>query len=815
MSILLQDIRFALRMLLKHRLATLVSIVALALGIGANTAIFSVAEGFFIHPVPLPHLDRLAGISNSRPHEHIELGGVAPATYFDWVDRVKSFDELAAHEWDEINLTGDSAPQKVQAFAVSSNFFHLLDVSPIMGRVFLPEEEVPGKEHEIILSYGLWERSFGSDPSILNKQVKVDGVTSTVVGVMGKGFEFPLPAEAWVPLALTTADRNVRDNRVLRVIGHLRPDATLSQASAEMQAISRQQLASFPDVYKGWDIDVRSLADFVVGDLNRQYTLLFLGSVGFVLLIACLNIANIQFARMTSRAKEIAVRRTLGGSRWRIVRQLLTETILLSLAGAVIGLALAQWEIQLIVTNMPPDVAKFIAGWKTIHLDAGAFFFTLAIAVCCGIVAGLAPALLSSQAALGETLKEAGRGSSVGASRHRARNALVVAEVSLALILLVGAGLLVKNFHGLLAVNNNFTPQTLLTMNLQLTDAVYPQASSRAAFHEQALQRLSALPGVESAGLVSNVPYANGGGAWRSNFAIQGRAPETRGEAISAMVETASPNYTSMLRIGLLEGRELEDSDRSDTQPVCLVSESLVRNYFDGHNPLGHKIRIGKDEPANASEWMTVVGVVRDVRYSWINKEIIPTMYRSFRQSPTHFTTLILRTRGQDPAQLAPSVRSAIAAIDPNLPLYNVKPFDKVIIESIVGMAYVAAIMAVLGIIALVLASVGVYGVMSYVVSERTHEIGIRMSLGAGTRDILSLVLRKGLVLTALGLVLGFPVAILMARALSGLFFGVEPTDPVALFGVPLLLAAVAALACYLPARRASRVDPLSALRYE
>lgn len=796
-------------------MATLVSIVALALGIGANTAIFSVAEGFFLHPVPLPHLDRLAAISNSRPHENIELSGVAPATYFDWVARVQSFDELAAHEWDEINLTGVSAPQKVQAFAVSPNFFHLLDVYPVKGRVFLPEEEVPGKEHEIILSYGLWERSFGSDPAILNKHVKVDGLTFTVVGVMGKGFEFPLPAEAWVPLALTTADRKVRDNRILRVIGHLRSGVSFSQASAEMQAIADQQLASFPDVYKGWDVDVRTLAEFVVGDLNRQYTLLFLGSVGFVLLIACLNIANIQFARMTSRSKEIAVRKTLGGSRWRIVRQLLTETILLSLAGAAVGLALAQWEIQLIVTNMPPDVAKFIAGWKTIHLDAGAFLFTLAIAVCCGIVSGLAPALLSSHVALGESLKDGGRGSSVGARRHRARNALVVAEVSLALILLVGAGLLVKNFHGLLTVNNNFTPQTLLTMNLQLTDAVYPQASSRAAFHEQALERLSALPGVESAGLVSNVPYADGGGAWRSIFTIQGRAPQTRGEDISAMVETASPNYTPMLHIGLLDGRQLEDSDRADTLPVCLVSESLVRNFFEGQSPLGHKIKVGKDEPANSSAWMTVVGVVRDVRYSWINKEIIPTIYRSFRQSPPHFTTLILRSRGQDPSQFASGVRSAIGAIDPNLPLYNVKPFDKVIIESIVGMAYVAAIMGVLGIIALVLACVGVYGVMSYVVSERTHEIGIRLSLGAETRDILSLILKSGLLLAALGLAIGFPVAILMARALSGLFFGVEPTDPFALVGVPLLLASVAALACYLPARRASRVDPLSALRYE
>jgi putative ABC transport system permease protein len=813
MNTLLQDVRFALRMLRKHRLATLVSVLALALGIGANTAIFSVAEAFLIHPVPIPNVDRIAALNNSRARETIELAGVAPATYFDWVARAQSFDEMAAYEWDEINLTGTTAPQKVQAFAVTSGFFHLAGVSPVIGRAFLPEEEEPGKDREIILGRGLWERTFGSDPNILNKQVKVDGLGFTVVGVMDKGFEFPLPAEAWVPLALNPEQRKVRDNLNLHAIALLRAGASLRSARAEMQTIFKQQVAAYPDAYNGWHVDVRSLGDYTVGDLNRQYTLLFLGAVGFVLLIACFNIANIQFARMTSRVKELAVRRALGGSRWRIVRQLLTESILLALVGAAIGLALAKWEIQLILANMPADVAKFIAGWKTIQLDNGAFLFTLLIALACGVVSGIAPALLSSHATFGDSLKETTRGSSVGAKRHRVRNVLVVAEVSLALILLVGSGLLVKNFRGLLNINNNFAPQTLLTMNVMLPQAEYALASSRAAFHEQALERLAAMPGIESVGLATSVPFANGGGAAQYNFQIEGRPPAERGEVVAGIVETVSPNYTAMLHIAVLDGRELADTDRAGSLPVCVVSDSLARRYFPGQTPIGHKIRLNSTDPSNP--WMTIVGRVRDVRYSWINKEVIPTIYRNFRQFPRAYTTFLVRTRGQDPTQYATGARAAIAGVDPNLPLYNLKPFDRVIIESIVGLAYVAVIMAVLGVIALVLASIGVYGVMSYIVSERTHEIGIRMSVGAQTADILGMVLRNGLMLTAFGLAIGFPVAFLLARALSGLFFGVDASDPSALIGIPLLLAAVAALACYLPALRASRVDPLQALRYE
>jgi putative ABC transport system permease protein len=472
---------------------------------------------------------------------------------------------------------------------------------------------------------------------------------------------------------------------------------------------------------------------------------------------------------------------------------------------------MAQWDLSVILSHMPADVAKFIAGWKTIRMDTNAFLFTLAIAVASGIISGIAPSLLSSRTSVSESLKESGRGS-VSRARGRLRGTFVVAEISLALVLLVGAGLLVKNFQGLLHVNENYSPQTLLTMNLTLPETQYAKPAARLAFHEQVLERLSSAPGVQSASLVSHVPYSNGGGVPTSTFSIEGHPPAQRGEHVEAIVETITPNYFAALNIALRDGRLLTDSDGAQATPVAVISASLARRYFPGENPLGKHIKVGNADSDHP--WMTVVGVVNDVHYMWIVKEEFPTIYRSFRQAPPYFTTLMLRTPG-DPLQFVSTTRAHIAAIDPDLPLYNIKSMDKVITESIIGIAYVASMMAVLGVIALVLASVGVFGVMSYSVSERAHEIGIRMSLGAQTADILRMVLRSGMTLTVLGLAIGLPIAFALARALAALLFGVEATDPFSFIGLPLLLAGVAALACYLPARRAARLDPLKALRYE
>ena len=495
----------------------------------------------------------------------------------------------------------------------------------------------------------------------------------------------------------------------------------------------------------------------------------------------------------------------------RIVRQLLIESVMLSLFGAVVGIFLAQWILSVILSHMPPDIARYIAGWKTIRLDFGAFLFTFAVALASGLLSGIAPSLMSSRTNISETLKESGRGASSGRARHRLRSVLVVAEVSLSLVLLVGAGLLVKGFNALLTVNQQYHPESLLTLNLDLPQLQYPQRSARATFHDRLLQSLSTIPQVQSAALATTVPYGNGGGTDAERFLIEGRPVEQREESRTAIMETVSPNYFAVMSIGLRDGRTFTDSDGDGTQPVAVISRSLASRHFPGENPLGKKIQVAGSKP---DTWLTVVGVVDDVRYNWIQKDALPTLYRPYRQNPTYYTTVVLRTDG-DPPKFTSAVRSKIAAIDPDLPIYEVKPLSQVITESIVGISYVAAMMAGIGIIALVLASVGVYGVMSYSVSERTHEMGIRMAMGASEGAINRLVVGNGMLLTGIGIAIGLPLAFGLARALSSLLFGVSATDPFAFIGLPLILGAVAFLASYLPARRAVRVDPLTALRYE
>jgi putative ABC transport system permease protein len=812
MNTLMNDIRFGIRMLWKHKMASLVCAIALGLGIGSTAAMFSMAEAFLLHPVPLKDASRVVALSDFRPDESAFMIPVSPATYLDWRAQASSFEKLGASDWNDINLTGDGPPQRVTGFNVSANFFELLGVQPAMGRGFLPQEEQLGGHREIILSHGLWERRYGSDPAILGKIAKVNDESYTIVGVMGKGFNYPMTAEAWTPLAFTDKERANRESRYVSVLGRLQPHVSFSQAKAEMMTLRERQAGEFPDAYKGWKLSVMPLTEFASGNLTRQYTIMLLGAVGFVLLIACADVANVQFARVTGRQKELAVRTAMGASRSRIVRQLLLESVLLSLAGAALGLLLARWQIALLLRNMPPDVAKFIAGWNTISLDLGAFCFVLAIAVASGILSGIAPALFVSRTNVSETLKESGRGASSGRVRHRLRSALVVGEITLSLVLLVGAGLLVKGFHALLTVNDKSQPATLLTMGYRLPDVKYQKNEARISFNDRILERLSALPHVQAAALVTSVPYSNFGGGDTHPFSIAGRPAAERGEKPAALLQTVSPNYFAVMNIALREGRGFTESDRASSLPVAVISKTLALRYFPGENPLGHKIKAGAAE-SNAA-WLTIAGVVDDVHYNWINKEFLPTLYILCSQTPELYSSIVLKTDGQ-PLNLVSAARREFSAIDADLPLFNVKSLDQVITESIIGFAYVAALMGIIGIIALVLATVGVYGVMSYSVSERTHEIGIRVAMGATTGQILRLIIGNGMFLTILGILIGMPIAIALATSLSSLFFGVSSKDPISFVVLPLTLAAVALLASYIPARRALRVDPLVALRYE
>src|SRR6202790_4745747 len=523
-----EEIRYGVRMLVKHRLTTVVCVVAVAAGLGAESTVVNLAEAFLLHPVPFENANRLVALVDSHADANgISFGQdqspVAPATYFEWKKEAHSFDEITAYAWNELNLTGNPSPQKIQAFQVSANFFETVGVQPQLGRMFLSEEEEAGKDQEIILGHALWEQRYASDPHVIGKNIKVNGKSFTIVGVMSKGFDFPKPAEAWIPLSFDVKERLRRNSRWLFVLGRLKPGVPFAQGAAEMQSISQRQAQAYPDTSKGFRLYPRPLQVFVTGDLTRQYTFLLLGAVGFVLLIACADVANVQFARVTGRQKELAVRTAIGASRGRTIRQLLIESVLLSLVGAVLGLFLAHWQLTLMLQHMPPDVAKFIAGWDTIRLDVGAFCFALAIVVASGLLSGVAPALLVSRTNVSETLKESGRASSTGRARHRLRSALVVAEVALSLVLLVGAGLLVKGFYALLTVNDYLHPETLLSLSMNLPELKYARNETRLSFDDRTLQRISSLPHVQSVALASAIPYANGGGVDADTFSVEGR----------------------------------------------------------------------------------------------------------------------------------------------------------------------------------------------------------------------------------------------------------------------------------------------------
>ncbi|HEY6308075.1 MAG TPA: ABC transporter permease [Candidatus Angelobacter sp.] len=809
---LFQDVRYGLRMLGKNPAFTLVAVITLALGIGANTAIFSIADAFLLRPVTFPDTDRLVMVMELSPGQTDDWNTVASGNLEDWKQQSNSFEPLAAGRWSNFNLTGSGDPLRVHGFEVTPNFLDTLRMKPARGRGFLPGEDMPGHDSEVVLGYGLWQRQFGSNEHIVGSIIELNGEAHTVVGVMPKGFSFPPSAELWVPMAMSGRERTSRNNHTLYVVTRLKAGRALPEAQAEMNAVSARLEASYPKTNQGWHVHVIPIATFVTGDLTRSYTLLLLGAVGFVLLIACANVANLQFARSTVREREMAVRLSLGAGRWRVIRQLLAESVVLGLGGAVLGLLLAEWGVKLILAYMPPDVAKYLPGWDTIAIDWRAFMFTLSMAMLAGVISGLAPAAQSAKVDLNEALKEGARSGTTSSSRHRLRSAFVVLQVMLSLVLLVGSGLMVKSVRTLIALNHDFSPSTMLTLHLNLPDTKYKNAQQMSAFYDRMLEEVSTAPGVRSAAIATQLPFAEGGSLNLYTFSIEGRPVSSAQDMHTAVGQWVSPGYLPLMGISLREGRLLSDDDTASTLPVAVISQRLAARYWPNESAVGQHIRLGPEDATGP--WMTVAGVVADIQNSWISTQPEPTIYIPYRQSTPSSSAVAVRTEAS-PSSVISSVRSRVARVDADLPLYEVKSYAEVVHESILGLEYVAVMLSVLGVIALMMAAVGLYGVMSYLVTLRTREIGIRMALGAQRSEVLAMALRWSLPLVGLGMLAGVSGAVLLARLLSSLLYGVRATDIATLLISGAALIAAALLATLIPARRATRVDPMVALRYE
>lgn len=806
MNSIWMDVRYGWRMLRKNAGVTLLGVCALALGIGANAAIFSVADALLLRPEPFPHLGRLVLMFN-RVSTLTDENSMYPADFEAIRAQSRSFEQLGASYNQPVNLTGFGDPEREEAAIVTPNFFGILGVQPFLGRSFTHEEGIPGHEHEVVLSYGLWESKFGGDRDVVGKQAQINGQSYTIIGVMGKDFNFPMAATLWEPIAFTAADKVDRSNNYLFPIGLLKAGVSASSAAAELSGMGQRLAREFPKTNEKMGIRAVPFRTYATGEQVHQFMLLLLAAVGFVLLIACANVANLQLARVAGREAEIALRRALGAKRWRVVQQLLAESVMLSLAGAAAGLILASWAVGLAVNYIPPQLSQYLAGWNRIALDWRAVIYTMALAVLAGVLAGLAPALGHSHPDLSHVLKEGGRGGP-GRASHRLRAVLVVGEVAAALVLLVGAGLLVKGFRALLVENQRFSPQGLLTMNISLPKAKYSGQPQLVAFYDRALEQMDAIPGVESASMATAVPDSDNL-SYHPFTGQDERYSANLGHI--ALLESISPNYFRTLHLPLLRGREFTAGDGPESMHVAIINRSMAERYWPGQDAIGKQLKRG--EPDSKQPWLTIVGVVADAQYNpYFHAD--GAVYVPYAQEASATSAFLLRTEG-DPLSFVPAARAKIRHVDADQPIYEPKTLARLTSEQLIGISFVAVMMASLGFIALVLASSGVYGVMAHSVTERTHEIGVRLALGAEPGQVLRWIAGRGMRLTAIGLAIGLAISFAFAHALSSLIYGVSASDPVIFAGVPLFLAVVSLAACYWPARRAAKVDPMVALRYE
>jgi putative ABC transport system permease protein len=805
MDTLKQDIRYGVRMLLKTPGFTVVAIIALALGIGANTAIFSVVNSVLLRPLQFSDPGRLVQVWESSAKK-----GEIPASYpnfADWRDQSQVFDHVVAYSDRSFNLMGVNQPERLQGEIVSPAFFTTLGIKPIAGRLFSADEDQPGKDFVVVISRRLWQRRFSSDPNVMGKTLNLDDEAFTVVGVVDQDAFRPLQSdeiELWAPLSHSSGFTN-RMGHYLSVLARLRPGGTIQQARAEMETIASRLQQQYPVSNTGLSVRLVPLHEQVIGDFKSSLFLL-LAAVGFVLLIACANVAHMLLARAASRQKEIAIRSALGSRRARLVRQLLTESLLLSLVGGMLGLLIAIWGIDLLVALSPPDLPRV----NEVTIDGRALGFTLAVSVLTGLAFGLIPALQASRPNLNEMLKDGSRSATGGPGGKRARGLLVISEIALSLVLLVGAGLLIRSFLRLQSVNPGFLSRNVLTMQLDMTGEKAKSGNQVIAFHNQLLDRIKALPGVTSASTRSHVPITN---SWANlSFAIEGRPVDEANRPIG-YYNAVSPDYFKTMQIPLKRGREFNERDVRGVQNVVIINETMAQRYFPDEDPIGR--RITQDDIDFAPDsWVTIVGIVGDTKPRSLDGEPAAEYYMPFAQQPRRSISVMIRSQG-DPASIAAAIRSAVLALDKDQPVYSIKTLDSVLSESVAKPRFRTLLLGIFASLALLLAAVGIYGVMSYTVTRSTREIGIRLALGAQMKDVLKLVLRNGMKLSAIGVAIGLAGALALSRLMSKLLFGITPTDTVTFVGVSAILLAVALLACYIPARRATKVDPLVALRYE
>ena len=809
MNTLLADIRFGVRMLLKSPTMTIVALLALTLGIGANTAIFSVVNAVLLRGFPYADADRLVLVWEKRQGGRTDQNVINLGNFSDWKEQNQVFTDMAMFFDRAFNLTGDGEPEEVPVQIATPNLFSVLGTNPLIGRPFNADEGGPGQGGVAIISYGLWQRRFGGDQGIVGRQITLNNQPSTVIGVMPAGFGWHIqkgtqvskPADVWVPFQITNELRQ-RRGRFASAVARLKPGVSIQQAQTEMDTIGARLAQQYPLFNTLWGVNVVPLRTQFTGEIRRPL-LILLGAVGFVLLIACANVANLLLARASARRKEIAVRAGLGASRWRIARQLLTESVLLSAIGGALGVLLAWWGTKALVALSPPALIDL----QRVSVNLPVLGFTLGLAVITGLIFGLAPAWEATRFDLQDSLKEGGKNIGGSTGGNRVRNVFVITQVALALVLLVGAGLLLRSFNRLQSVDPGFNPNNLLTVRVSLPIAKYEEPK-RIAFFREAIARMSAIPGVEAAGAINTPPFT--GLYSGTTVEVDGRDLPPDQELKTGVCVT-DVNYFKAMQIPLKQGRLFTDQEAIEMRHVVLVNEAFVRKNLGGANPLGHKLTIYMKDEAVPTE---IIGVVGDHKHLGLDTSVEPVSYWPHPELVYPGMTIVLRTKG-DASAVAPAAREVIRGLDPQQPIGEISTMESLLSTSVARSRFSASLLAVFSVVALVMAAVGIYGVMSYSVLQRTHEIGVRMALGAQRLDVLKLVVTRGIVLALIGVAVGLAASFAVTRLLSTLLFEVTTTDAVTFVAVSVGLFVVTLLACYVPARRATRVDPLKALRYE